>query len=359
MRFLFGSTVNIAAFKNILRLVSSIIILSAAVDYSVAQETATPKAVTVENFPRAETDTTIAAYAQKGAFGKFLHVRAPVSIDEQKIVRTNRDTLYSFGIFDLDAGPVTLSLPETEKRYMMAQVLDQDQYTRDIAYAPGERTYSRDSVHTRYMIVIVRTLVDPQSAEDIRRVHALQNSIGVSQSGKGSLELPDWDAASQGQIREALKGLGAHLGSTANMFGTPDEVDPIKYLIGAAIGWGGNPESAAIYLSGHPKDKSGADVEILTIKDVPVDGFWSISVYNKEGYFAKNALDAYSVNNLTAKKSEDGSVTVQFGGCEKTTPNCLPTMPGWNYTVRLYRPRSEILNGSWKFPEPVQISPAK
>jgi hypothetical protein len=26
-------------------------------------------------------------------------------------------------------------------------------------------------------------------------------------------------------------------------------------------------------------------------------------------------------------------------------------MPGWNYTVRLYRPRAEILNGTWKFPE--------
>src|SRR5207245_6106615 len=31
--------------------------------------------------------------------------------------------------------------------------------------------------------------------------------------------------------------------------------------------------------------------------------------------------------------------------------NCLPTMPGWNYMVRLYRPRAEILNGTWTFPE--------
>jgi hypothetical protein len=42
---------------------------------------------------------------------------------------------------------------------------------------------------------------------------------------------------------------------------------------------------------------------------------------------------------------------VQFGGCKPDTVNCLPIMPGWNYTVRLYRPRAEILNGSWKFPE--------
>jgi hypothetical protein len=35
-------------------------------------------------------------------------------------------------------------------------------------------------------------------------------------------------------------------------------------------------------------------------------------------------------------------------------------MPGWNYTVRLYRPRPEILDGRWKFPEPVIVdTPAK
>src|SRR5262245_28228174 len=57
------------------------------------------------------------------------------------------------------------------------------------------------------------------------------------------------------------------------------------------------------------------------------------------------------VNNITAKRSEDGSVEIQFGGCDGKIPNCLPITKGWNYTVRLYRPRPEILDGSWKFPE--------
>jgi hypothetical protein len=46
-----------------------------------------------------------------------------------------------------------------------------------------------------------------------------------------------------------------------------------------------------------------------------------------------------------------GSVTVQFGGYDGKTANCLPVLPGWNYMVRLYRPRAEILSGSWKFPK--------
>jgi hypothetical protein len=54
---------------------------------------------------------------------------------------------------------------------------------------------------------------------------------------------------------------------------------------------------------------------------------------------------------VTAQKSPDGAITVQFGGCDGKIPNCLPVMAGWNYTVRLYRPRAEILNGQWKFPQ--------
>jgi hypothetical protein len=62
-----------------------------------------------------------------------------------------------------------------------------------------------------------------------------------------------------------------------------------------------------------------------------------------------------SVNNLTAKKSADGSAAIQFGGDPADALNYLQITKGWNYTVRLYRPRKEILKGSWKFPEPQPV----
>ena len=86
------------------------------------------------------------------------------------------------------------------------------------------------------------------------------------------------------------------------------------------------------------------------MKNVPVNGFWSISLYNAQGYFEPNNLNAYTLNNITAKKAADGSVAIQFGGCDGQTPNCLPITKGWNYMVRLYRPRAEILKGTWGFP---------
>jgi hypothetical protein len=100
-----------------------------------------------------------------------------------------------------------------------------------------------------------------------------------------------------------------------------------------------------------PKTNDGKTVHRLTVKDVPVDAFWSVSVYNAEGYFERNELNAYALNSLTATKSSDGSVTIQFGGCDGKVTNCLPVPPGWNYMVRLYRPQATILKGTWRFPE--------
>ncbi len=308
--------------------------------------------VSVDNFSRAETDVTMAAYVKEDSFGKFTHARTPPSIDDQKIVRMNRDTLYSIGVFDLDAGPVAITLPDAGKRYMMAQVIDEDHYTHDISYAPGTKTYSREAIGTRYIVVIIRTLVDPQSETDINEVHSLQDRIQVQQPSLGKFEVPNWDPVSQAKVRDALKALGSTLQDSDKMFGTREETDPVRHLIGAAIGWGGNPKSAAVYLTASPKDESGTKIEKIRVKDVPVDGFWSISVYNGKGYFEKNDLNSYSINNLTAKPESDGTVVVQFGECNSSTPNCIPIMKDWNYTVRLYRPRPELSDGKWKFPEP-------
>ena len=135
-------------------------------------------------------------------------------------------------------------------------------------------------------------------------------------------------------------------------FGTKAEVDPIRHLIGTAAAWGGNPDKDATYLNITPAKNDGTTVYKLNVRDVPVNGFWSVSVYNAEGYYEENPYDAYTLNNLTAKRSDDGSIAIQFGGCDGKIPNCLPVVKGWNYTVRLYRPRAEILSGKWKFPEP-------
>ena len=312
--------------------------------------TADAKPVTWDTFVRAESDKYFKSYADLGGFGKFYNIRQPTPIDAQKVIRMNRDTLYSFGIFDLTS-PVTITKPDTGNRFQSMQVISQDEYTPMVIYKPGKYTLTQDRVGTRYVFVGFRTFVDSANPADIKKVSAIQDQIKVEQASKGELEIPNWDQKSQDRLRDAINVVAATMTDASEAFGTKEEVDPIEHFLGAAFGWGGNPAKDATYLNVVPEKNDGKTPYTLHVKDVPVDGFWSISLYNNKGFFQENEYNAYSINNVTGVKNKDGSFTIHFGGDPKQ-PNYLPIMDGWNYIVRLYQPRKEILDGEWKFPTP-------
>ncbi|KMO78029.1 DUF1254 domain-containing protein [Mycolicibacterium chlorophenolicum] len=311
--------------------------------------------VSPDNFIRAESDVYFGNIVGAAGLGQFVHFRDFGPLDDQLVVRQNRDTLYSAAVFDLDAGPVTVTLPDAGGRFMAMQVITEDQYVPEVVYTAGRHTVDRQEIGTRYVMLAVRILVDPSDPEDLDAVHALQDALTVDQIAPGRFEVPEWDPDSQKQVRDALLTLFSTLPDSKGMFGREGDVDPVRRLIGAAAAWGGNPERDALYLTVNPAANDGTTVHRLTVGDVPVDGFWSITVYNAEGYFTANPANAYSVNNITAVPDPDGTVTVQFGGCDGVATNCLPVTAGWNYLVRLYRPRPEVLDGTWTFPaaEPV------
>jgi hypothetical protein len=316
-----------------------------------------PELVTVESYSRAQTDVYFAGVAKNGGFAKFRHGRELAPPAQQGIPRPNRDTLYSFAVVDLDAGPVTITLPDAGKRYMGMQVVNEDQYTAATYYGAGAHTLARGVIGTRYAIAVVRFLVDFSSEKDLRQVHALQDAIKFNQERPGTFEIPQWDEASLNKIKAALLQLGTTVSDTRRMFGANEHnVDPVKHLIGSAMLWGGAPEKDTLYLPITPLRDDGRTVYRLTVAVVPVDGFWSITVYNSAGYLQPNPDNVYSVNSMSAKKAPDGSVTIQFGGCESKVPNCLPITQGWNYTVRLFLPRREILDGTWRFPTAQPVS---
>lgn len=308
--------------------------------------------VTPDNFIRAESDLYMGAQAKDGAFGTFKHQRDVAPVDNQLIVRLNRDTIYSSGVFDLDAGPVTLTLPDAGERFMSAMLINQDHYNPHVFYGAGSHTLTREDAGSRYVMVGVRTLADPKNPEDMKQAHALQDAITVEQpGGPGTFEAPDWDPVSQKKVRDALIALSATLPDLRYAAGTDKSaVDPVRRIAAAASGWGLNPDKDAIYLNVYPEKNDGKTPHRLVVGDVPVDAFWSVSVYNADGYYEPNKLNAYSINSVTGTRGDDGTITLQFGDCADDTPNCLPIIAGWNYIVRLYRPRQEILDGSWSFP---------
>ncbi len=168
-----------------------VILLAAFTSFTGAGEAAPPP-VNVSNFARAETDLYMGKAVKEGAFGQLRHRLEPAAIAGQDVVRMNHDTLCSMGVFDLAAGPITVTLPDSGRRFLSLQVLLQDQYTQ-----------------------------------------------------AGRSEVPQWDSVSQTKARNVLLSL-ASLGGTGVMFGRREQVDPVSFLIGSAAGWGGNPPSAAL-----------------------------------------------------------------------------------------------------------------
>jgi hypothetical protein len=143
--------------------------------------------------------------------------------------------------------------------------------------------------------------------------------------GAGRFEVPQWDAKSLAAVRKELKQGDSF--DTRRAFGTREEVNARDHLVGGARGWGGNPVKDAVYVSGKPEIADGKTVHRLTLKDVPVDGFWSVSVYNKEGFFEPIPQNAYSVRDKSillagsskAQKYQNRTIQAHYVLIIKTT----------------------------------------
>ncbi|KRC90301.1 carboxylesterase [Terrabacter sp. Root85] len=304
--------------------------------------------VNADTFARAETDRMFTAIARDaGGVNQLNHSRVPTPLDHQPVIRMNRDTLYSAAIVDITSG-AALSLPDTGDRYLSAMVVNRDHYVNAVFHEAGTYELTTDRFDTDFVCVAIRTLVDPADPDDVAAVNAAQDAITLSARSASPFTAPDYDDGSLDRTRGALLELAKDYPGFDRAFGARQDVEPVRHLLGTAAGWGGLPSDEATYVNVSPDLPVGE--YRLTVRDVPVDGFWSVSVYDGDGYFADDG-SRVSLNNLTADRDPDGSVTVHFGGCGDGRTNCLGITEGWNYLVRLYRPRPEVLDGTWTFPE--------
>ncbi len=304
--------------------------------------------VNVDNFVRAETNRMFASLLAGADDTGWFHFRQPVPLDHQTVIRMNRDTLYSAAIVDTSKG-VTVTIPKSGDRYLSVMVVNQDHYINQVFHDPGDHKLSTEDVGTQFALIAARTLVDPADPDDVAAVNALQDGLGVNALARTPFELPEYDQATFNATRQALLELSKGMNSYKGALGKREKVDPVRHLIATASGWGGLPEEEAFYLNVDPGLPPG-EYRPTVPADVPVDAFWSVSMYNEAGYFEPNDRNANTINSITAKREADGSVIVHFGGCGDDRSNCLPITEGWNYLVRLYRPHPEVIDGSWHFP---------
>ena len=88
----------------------------------------------------------------------------------------------------------------------------------------------------------------------------------------------------------------------------------------------------------------------------PVEGFWSLTLYNEQHFFYPNELDRFSLvtKNTSLVTNEDGSLTIHVqtgnpGGEQEA--NWLPAPEGnFSLYIRAYWPQEAILSGDWTPP---------
>jgi hypothetical protein len=142
----------------------------------------------------------------------------------------------------------------------------------------------------------------------------------------------------------------------------------LKRAIIAQLGLGANLPEDAIYPinladeSGRPLDGANKYALHFDKGDAPpATAFWSVTLYDAEGYQVPNSLNRFAVSSwMPFKYNADGSLDLYFQnespGAGKET-NWLPAPKGgFNLTMRLYAPKSEALTGKWNPPPVTRVS---
>jgi hypothetical protein len=142
----------------------------------------------------------------------------------------------------------------------------------------------------------------------------------------------------------------------------------LKRAIIAQLGLGANLPEDAIYPinladeSGKPLDGANKYALHFDKGDAPpATAFWSVTLYDAEGYQVPNSLNRFAVSSwMPFKYNADGSLDLYFQnespGAGKET-NWLPAPKGgFNLTMRLYAPKSEALTGKWNPPPVTRVS---
>nr|WP_314580840.1 DUF1254 domain-containing protein [uncultured Pseudomonas sp.] len=283
-------------------------------------------------------------------------------LSKQPAVLMNRDTLYSFAIIDASHG-ATIHVPKGDGRYTSVHVMQHDHVTDNVYYGGGEYAIDPKTV-TDFVVVNIRTQVNPNDPADVAKANAIQDEYKVSfPSGytPKAFKAIDWN-------QEQLKQIKAHYVESADTrgvsktMGARGTISQDDINVGAAVATGLLPDQHAWYSFKSYKVKK----DICYAATYPVPGmtnpqlgFYSMTMYGDDLYL--HTEEGSSLSNHEIVPDKDGKTfTLHFGhpqSCGKDAENLLiaPT-DNWTLAFRVYMPDKSVQNNEYKLPEPKPVT---
>jgi hypothetical protein len=313
-----------------------------------ADDTGEKIPVTLENYEVAESDLAFYNITKLVGMNTFFHFpTGAFDLNNQTVVRMNRDTYYSGAIIDTTQG-ATVTIPETTGRYLSVMVVQNDHYIDQVFLEPGTHEITSD---TDFAMVAMRIRANQSDPGDDEAIAALRAGVKLEVGGNGSHVRPNYDMEQLVALRDELTVEGTKLGTLMGMQGAHGTVDSVMHKFGTAIGWGLLPDAQAQYLSSPKFNNDGCYMASYAAPPFNDPGFFSITMYDADGWiFTEDGI----LNEFNMTLNEDGSFDAYFGECGDVDNN-LPTVEGWNYILRIYEPKLDELQ-DFRLPEMKKVS---
>ena len=242
----------------------------------------------------------------------------------------------------------TLTIPETNGRYLSVMVVQNDHYIDQVFLEPGTHEITSD---TDFAMVTMRIRANQSDPADDEAIAALRAGVKLEVGGNGSHVRPNYDMEQLVALRDELTVEGTKLGTLMGMQGAHGTIEPMMHLYGTAIGWGLLPDAQAQYLGSPKFANDGCYMASYAAPPFNEPGFFSITIYDADGWiYTEDGI----LNEFNMNLNEDGSFDAYFGECGEVDNN-LPTVEGWNYILRIYEPRLDELQ-EFRLPEMKKIS---
>lgn len=308
--------------------------------------------MTAKEFIQAESRAFFADFIGRAGINAFFHFPGVATAEDRFVVSPNNDTVYSIATVNVTEG-FNLVLPEMGDRFVSIQIIDENHMTPFYLYGGGTYTFTADQFETSYVGVGIRTATDASEADVLFIQEQLFPNYQITGAADAD-DMPRPDLEVLERVRTALIAEYDNLTTTAGaMQPSTDLVEDWKFFTYVTAGaWGLSPDTTAMYTPGGPEHAIGGDCYTATFPRVPVEAFFSITVYGADKYLMSNADNIIS-SNRGVVTNDDGSFTVAFGDekCRELAPNYAYTPEdGWSFLLRAYRPDVEAFR-AYEMPE--------